>query len=60
MSQIAERYNVTVADILSWNNITQKTSSQATRLLIILPEKKTENPQIAKNDQVSDDKTAQL
>lgn len=59
LSQIAERYNVTVDEILSWNNITKKTSAQATRLLIILPEKEN-NPQIAKNDKAGDDDTAQL
>lgn len=60
LSQIAEKYNVTVEDILSWNNITSKTSSQATRLLIILPEKIKEEPQIAKNDVDGAGKTAQL
>lgn len=38
LSQIAEKYNVTVEDILSWNNITKENSSNVTRLLIILPQ----------------------
>lgn len=59
LSQIAERYNVTVDDILSWNNITKRTSTQATRLLIILPEKENKQ-QIAKNDNAGNDDTAQL
>lgn len=59
LSQIAERYNVTVDEILSWNNITKKTSAQATRLLIILPEKENKQ-QIAKNDNAGNDDTAQL
>lgn len=60
MSQIAEKYNVTVDEILSWNNITKDTSSQVTRLLIILPEAKKDEPQIANNGSATDGRTAQL
>ncbi len=38
LSQIAERYNVTVEDILSWNNITEASSTNIAKLLIILPQ----------------------
>lgn len=38
LSQIAQKYNVTVEDILSWNNITQESSKNVTRLLILLPQ----------------------
>lgn len=59
LSQIASRYNVTVDEILSWNNITKDTSAQATRLLIILPEKE-HNQQIVSNENESISETAQL
>lgn len=59
LSQIANKYNVTVDEILSWNNITKDTSGQATRLLIILPEK-SNNQQVANNDNESGSATAQL
>lgn len=37
LSQIAEKYNVTVEEILNWNNISKSNSSNVTKLLIILP-----------------------
>lgn len=38
LSQIAEKYNVTVEDILSWNNITEASQTNIAKLLIILPQ----------------------
>lgn len=37
ISQIAARYNVSVEDILTWNNIAPESKSKLTKLLIILP-----------------------
>lgn len=59
LSQIAQQYNVTVKDILSWNNIAKENSSDITRLLIILPPDYMES-QMVKNELTGEEDTVQL
>ena len=57
ITQIASRYNVTKKEIITWNKLSSNVAKVGQRLLIILPDSRTEGASNIKAQQPTKDET---